>query len=241
MHDFRARFYDPQIGRWHVVDPMIENNYEYTPYAYCYNNPVIFIDPFGLDTLKFNMEGFYLNTSTSDGDPVLEMVREDGSEYFSFNDPEKDLSDLESLIEDYGSSTQLVYLKTKDDVDNYLKESGATDSKNADKSFRYIKNESEGRKLDFWATPLSDEMVNAGMDSRDILNDKGGFVIFEGNQKAYNAMDAGNYLWGAACANLGVSLTLTRIYAQYGALKRHMTLDSKADQRAIISGHIDQK
>ena len=51
-YDYGARFYDPQIGRWHVIDLMVENNhYEWTPYAYVYNNPIALIDPFGLDSI----------------------------------------------------------------------------------------------------------------------------------------------------------------------------------------------
>jgi RHS repeat-associated protein len=49
--DYGARFYDPQIGRWHVIDPLVErNHFDYTPFAYVYNNPMRLIDPFGLDT-----------------------------------------------------------------------------------------------------------------------------------------------------------------------------------------------
>lgn len=43
--------YDPQLGRWHVIDPMVENqHHDYSPYAYAYNNPVLFVDVMGLDT-----------------------------------------------------------------------------------------------------------------------------------------------------------------------------------------------
>lgn len=42
-----------RLGRWHVVDPMIEKHYDYTPYAYVYNNPLIFVDPLGLDSIYF--------------------------------------------------------------------------------------------------------------------------------------------------------------------------------------------
>jgi len=33
-----------------VPDPMAENHYDFTPYDYCLNNPLLFIDPIGADT-----------------------------------------------------------------------------------------------------------------------------------------------------------------------------------------------
>jgi RHS repeat-associated protein len=47
--DYGFRMYDPALARWHVVDPMSEKYQSFSSYNYCINNPILYIDPDGME------------------------------------------------------------------------------------------------------------------------------------------------------------------------------------------------
>ena len=47
-HDFGARYQRNDVPSWIGVDPLCEKYYSISPYAYCMNNPINYIDPTGM-------------------------------------------------------------------------------------------------------------------------------------------------------------------------------------------------
>ena len=53
-YDYGARHYDPVLGRFMTVDPMAEKYHGWSPYVYCLNNPIKYMDPDGRDPKKLS-------------------------------------------------------------------------------------------------------------------------------------------------------------------------------------------
>ena len=61
--DYGARTYDPWLSRWTSIDPLAAKYHSTSPYAFCNNSPVNFVDPWGMDwystsNIRYNKSTF---------------------------------------------------------------------------------------------------------------------------------------------------------------------------------------
>lgn len=54
LYYYGARYYNPRISIWYGVDLLAEKYPSWSPYAYCGNNPINYIDPDGNFRLPAN-------------------------------------------------------------------------------------------------------------------------------------------------------------------------------------------
>jgi RHS repeat-associated protein len=75
--DFRS--YDAQIGRFHQVDMLTELNENWSPYSFAQNNPILYNDPFGLDTVKVGVKAGQTTGSATNADGTKGTYQTDGN------------------------------------------------------------------------------------------------------------------------------------------------------------------
>ena len=83
-YDYGARQYSSASGRWLAVDPLAEKYYGISPYAFCNNNPVNFVDPDGEFPFLANFVGGFVSAGVEYGSQVIGNIVSNGFSVESF-------------------------------------------------------------------------------------------------------------------------------------------------------------
>ena len=76
MYYYGARYYEPRVSLWISTDPLEDDYPMFTSYCFVNNNPLIFIDPKGMDSY-YTMDGVYLGDDKKKTQYVFAVRNED--------------------------------------------------------------------------------------------------------------------------------------------------------------------
>jgi RHS repeat-associated protein len=123
FYDFVWRQYDPTLMRFTTPDPLAEKYYAISPYVYCANNPVRYVDPTGMDIWEINNTGEIIKRVKDKTQDAFFMVAKDaeGSYQRTFTTDAEGNKNYNSISFKYGTveSQRTTSLNSTDSYDTY--------------------------------------------------------------------------------------------------------------------------
>jgi hypothetical protein len=208
------------------VDPLSESRPGLSPYNYCQNNPLLRIDLTGMldEVLEFDQNGNYTGRSKDDGKKEISgaIVNEEGETTMAFSF--LDQSDAVSIKN--GSPNVDGKVITGIDM-------------NFESSLKNTVNEglsklSGGPLLLKLPSIIGNSLPGGSLDYYTTIKDVTKLSMI--GKMAYNAHDAGNYMWGMAMKALGLSPSQAQQAARIYERVWNQREDQSTDQIAIWNG-----
>ncbi|WP_195596691.1 DUF6443 domain-containing protein [Coprobacter fastidiosus] len=118
-YDYLARGMDPAAGRFTAIDPLCEKYFALSPYVFCANNPVNYIDPDGMDWFRTKD-----NSVQYDPNIKKNSKLEDGYTYLGETYQITDNNG--NILENYRADGSIVYKKEKSAYERMILQSQRT-------------------------------------------------------------------------------------------------------------------
>lgn len=146
-YDYGARMYDAPLCRWHAMDKLCEDYYGVSPYVYCLDNPVRFLDEDGLapgdffktvDAAAIDFGLFYNDNSIREGveygSTIFAVTNSKGQKGYSYTIP--NIGNIDGVI---GSYPPFLY-KVVASIHTHGKSSNGMDEEYWDNEFSGMRN-----------------------------------------------------------------------------------------------------
>jgi len=229
---FGARSYMPLIGRWPVVDPMSEKYPGISNYAYCVNNPMLFVDPNGDSTfVATNKNGTYTvtggNLSGKEDDTGVYIKNSDGT----FKLVGNSLTSLSFFGENNKPVVGAVIDPNSSEGQKFINNEIV---QNDPSLVGYMSNATNGGTLDFKTRGIEDKPLTMTSEQ----------YMYRGSTTAggtfASARDFGNMAAGIVAGRNGLSWNMARFgFDLYQSYKSgYFTVEAKVTQKAQRIGYI---
>ncbi len=199
LYYYGVRYYNPRISLWYGVDPLAEKYPGVSPFAYCVNNPIKYIDPDGRDIWDIDEKG---NAKFTDDGKAEIIVNGSPISKFNFTGNEKAYAQIGNHYANYNIGGLDDLLNSSMSVIN-LKEGNSdrvVGSYNLSSSYDYEKSDNEAR---MFVIQGDDATINMVLDDGyvpDYYDNKYNFINDIVHERAHVLQNENYGAWGELIA-----------------------------------------